>query len=51
MKLIMCDKPITVILLRQEPTLNAVEATKAPAAKHSLCPIGLAKDTFQVSPL
>jgi hypothetical protein len=46
------DKPITVILLRQEPTLSAVEATKAPVAKSSPRPIGcLAKDKFQVSPL
>ncbi|HDN26545.1 MAG TPA: hypothetical protein ENG03_05525 [Thioploca sp.] len=45
------DKPITVILLRQESTLSAVEATKASVAKRSPRPIGLAKDKFQVSPL
>jgi hypothetical protein len=46
----MYDKPITVILLRQESTLSAVEATKASVAKRSHRPIGLAKDKFQVSP-
>ncbi len=43
------DKPITVILLRQEPTLSAVEKETA-VAKRLPRPIGLAKDKFQVSP-
>ncbi len=37
------DKPITVVLLRQE-------STNTPITKRSPRPIGLAKEKFQVSP-